>query len=199
MMTTLARTLILSAAIVCVLACACARAKGQSANVQIIPAPKQIHVSEVAFVIGRETSIILADGKSVEDRFAAQDFVDDVKQTADVSLRLGGKARREILIGQIDLPRVQQALKRAGVDPGQKLTDEGYVVAVSADEVVVAGKTSTGTFYGLQTLKQLVRGAGAGAFIPGVNIADWPTMRWRAVSDDISRGPVPTVDYIKRQ
>ncbi|HEY5075809.1 MAG TPA: family 20 glycosylhydrolase, partial [Pyrinomonadaceae bacterium] len=46
---------------------------------------------------------------------------------------------------------------------------------------------------------QLVRGAGAGAFIPGVKIADWPTMRWRAVSDDISRGPVPTVDYIKRQ
>jgi hypothetical protein len=199
MMTTLARTLILSAAIVCVLGCACARAKGQSANVQIIPAPKQIQVSEVAFVIGRETRIVLADGKSVEDRFAAQDFVDDVKQTADVSLRLGGNARREILIGQIDLPRVQQALKRAGVDPGQKLTDEGYVVAVSADEVVVAGKTSTGTFYGLQTLKQLVRGAGAGAFIPGVKIADWPTMRWRAVSDDISRGPVPTVDYIKRQ
>jgi hypothetical protein len=199
MMTTLARTLILSAAIVCVLGCACARAKGQSANVQIIPAPKQIQISEVAFVIGRETRIVLADGKSVEDRFAAQDFVDDVKQTADVSLRLGGNARREILIGQIDLPRVQQALKRAGVDPGQKLTDEGYVVAVSADEVVVAGKTSTGTFYGLQTLKQLVRGAGAGAFIPGVKIVDWPTMRWRAVSDDISRGPVPTVDYIKRQ
>lgn len=199
MMTTLARTLILSAAIVCVLACAFARAKGQSTNVQIIPAPKQIHVSEAAFVIGRETRIVLADGKSDEDRFAAQDFVDDVKQTADVSLRLGGNARREILIGQIDLPRVQQALKQEGVDLGQKLTDEGYVVAVGSNEVVVAGKTSAGTFYGLQTLKQLVRGAGASAFIPGVKIVDWPTMRWRAVSDDISRGPVPTVDYIKRQ
>jgi len=51
----------------------------------------------------------------------------------------------------------------------------------------------------MQTLKQLVRGDGADAYIPGAKVVDWPTMRWRAVSDDISRGPVPTVDYIKRQ
>jgi len=196
---TLTRTLIRSATLVCMLASAFVCAEAQSPKVQIIPAPKQISVNEAAFVIGREAHIVLADGKSEEDRFAAQDFVDDVKQTAAVSLRLGGSARQEILIGQIDLPKVQQALKRAGVDLGQKLTDEGYIVAVSPNEVVVAGKTVTGTFYGLQTLKQLVRGEAATAFIPGVKIADWPTMRWRAVSDDISRGPVPTVDYIKRQ
>lgn len=51
----------------------------------------------------------------------------------------------------------------------------------------------------MQTLKQLVRGEGASALVPAVRIADWPTMRWRGVSDDISRGPVPTLDYIKRQ
>ena len=79
------------------------------------------------------------------------------------------------------------------------MNDEGYVLAVNANEVVVAGKTAAGTFYGLQTLKQLVRGEGTSALIPGVKIVDWPTMRWRAVSDDISRGPVPTVEYIKRQ
>ncbi len=199
MRTTLTRTLFRSATVVSLLAVAFAWAEAQSPNVQVIPAPKQIHTSEATFVLGRETPIVLADGKSAEDRFAAQDFVDDVKQTADVSLRLGGNARREILIGQIDLPGVQQALKRADADPGQKLTDEGYVIAVSPNEVVVAGKTATGTFYGLQTLKQLVRGTGVNAFIPGVKIVDWPTMRWRAVSDDISRGPVPTLEYIKRQ
>ncbi len=51
----------------------------------------------------------------------------------------------------------------------------------------------------MQTLKQLVRGDGEAAHIPGVRIVDWPALRWRGLSDDISRGPVPTVDYIKRQ
>src|SRR6266850_829310 len=199
MTSTLTRTLSLSAAIVCVIASAFVLAAGQPANMQIIPAPKQLIQSEGRFDLGHEARIVLADSRSAEDRFAAQDFADDMKQAAGLSLSIGNSARRTILIGQIDLPRIQQALKRAGADPGQKLTAEGYVLAVSLNEVVVAGKTSTGTFYGLQTLKQLVRGEGASAFIPGVKIVDWPTMRWRAVSDDISRGTVPTVDYIKRQ
>jgi hypothetical protein len=175
------------------------RTQEQTAKVQIIPAPKQIQAGEGTFAIGRDARIVLADAKSADDRFAAEDFVEDLKQTTDLSLRVGGHARGEILIGQMDLPKIQQALKRAGVESDQKLTDEGYLIAVSAKEVVVAGKSAAGIFYGMQTLKQLVRGAGAGAFIPAVKIADWPTMRWRAVSDDISRGPVPTVEYIKRQ
>ena len=199
MTSTLTRTLNLSAAIVWLIASAFVLAAAQPANMQIIPTPKQLNQSEGRFDVGHEARIVLADSRSAEDRFAAQDFADDMKQAAGLSLSIGNSARRTILIGQIDLPRIQQALKRAGADPGQKLTDEGYVLAVSLNEVVVAGKTSTGTFYGLQTLKQLVRGEGAGAFIPGVKIVDWATMRWRAVSDDISRGPVPTVDYIKRQ
>ena len=168
MISTLTRTLILSAAIVCMIAAAFGLAAAQPAKVQIIPAPKQISPSDAAeFLIGREARIVLADDKSVADRFAAQDFVDDVKQAAGVNLKIGGNSRGEILIGLIDLPRIQQALKRGGLDPAvQKLTDEGYLLTVSRKQVVVAGKTPTGTFYGLQTLKQLVRGEGASALIP---------------------------------
>src|SRR5437773_7136480 len=200
MKTTLTRTFLRQAAILGALAFACPGASAQTPNVQIIPAPKQLTASEGKFDTGLDTHMALADPQSAEDRFAAQDFIDDVKQTAGVTVRLGGSgARREILIGRIDLPRIQQALKRAAVDSGRQLSDEGYVLSVALHEVVVAGKTTAGTFYGLQTLKQLVRGEAANAFIPGLKIVDWPTMRWRAVSDDISRGPVPTVDYIKRQ
>lgn len=149
---------------------------------------------------GRVMRILLADPRSAEDRFAAQDLADDVRETTGLTATIGkGRTRRGILIGRTDLPAVQAALKRAGVELPATLSDEGYVLVANAKEVVVAGKTVAGTFYGLQTLKQLVRGETGNTFIPGVRIIDWPAMRWRAVSDDISRGPVPTVDYIKRQ
>src|SRR5947209_17169156 len=35
--------------------------------------------------------------------------------------------------------------------------------------------------------------------IPAVRIRDWPAMKWRGVHDDISRGPVPNMDFIKEQ
>ena len=94
---------------------------------------------------------------------------------------------------------MQKALRAEKVEVPANLNEEGYVLRAGANGVIVAGGSPAGTFYGLQTLKQLVRGNGPTAFIQGVHIVDWPAMRWRGVSDDISRGPVPTVAYIKRQ
>jgi hypothetical protein len=200
MPTTLTRSLIAALTIVCFISLASANTYSQSPKSRIIPAPQQVTPGEAEFVIGRDTRIVLDDSKSADDRFAAEDFIDDLKQTAGVIVKIGGSGRSEILIGLIDRPKIQQALKRSGTDrAAQRLNDEGYLLTVSRKQIVVAGKTAAGTFYGLQTLKQLVRGEGASALVPAVRIADWPTMRWRGVSDDISRGPVPALDYIKRQ
>jgi hypothetical protein len=176
----------------------CASANGQATNIQVIPAPKQVTPAEGSFPL-RDARVMLADGKSSDDRFAAQDFIDDIKATADAPLSLTRGGRRTIVIGRIDSLPVAQALKRMNATVPATLGEEGYVVFASPDDVIVAANTAAGTFYGLQTLKQLVRGDGANASIPAVKVVDWPTMRWRGVSDDISRGPVPTVDYIKRQ
>jgi len=186
--------------IVFAFALTCGLAAAQTPNIQIIPAPRQVTPGEGSFSLTRDTRLILADPKSADDQFAAQDFVDDLKATGDISLSIGkGQSRRDILIGKIDSLPVAQALKLSGAGLAATLNEEGYVIVANADRVIVAGNTATGTFYGLQTLKQLVRGNGTNAFIPAVKIVDWPTMRWRGISDDISRGPVPTVDYIKRQ
>lgn len=173
----------------------------QFADVQIIPAPKQLRAGDGVFKLSSRTRIVLANRASSDDRFAAEDFAGDVRDTGGINLRVGagGNARDAILIGTVDDRVVRDALAKASVVVPADLNAEGYVLAVRAGGVIVAGKSAAGVFYGLQTLKQLVRGEGANAYIQGVEITDFPTMRWRAVSDDISRGPVPTLGYIKRQ
>ncbi len=177
-----------------------AQAQPPVSAVQLIPQPRQITVKSETFRLANNTRIVLADRRSEDDRFAANDFANDLQETAKLAIKISSSsAPHSILVGNIDLPSVQAALRRFGSSAPANLDAEGYVLAVNANEVVIAGKTPAGTFYGLQTLKQLVRGEGATAFIPAVEIIDWPALRWRGVSDDISRGPVPTVDYIKRQ
>jgi hypothetical protein len=170
-------------------------------RIAVIPQPRQVVASGERFRL-RGAHVALADARSAQDRFAAEDFLADVKEEG-ISLKIrGGRDRNAILIGQIGSPAIQKALTAnaaANVDVPASLNEEGYVLHAGANGVVIAGGSAAGVFYGLQTLKQLVRGAGADAFIQGVHIVDWPAMRWRGVSDDVSRGPVPTVDYIKRQ
>jgi hexosaminidase len=191
------------------LACVCAARAQQTAAArthetadtpQVIPAPRQMTATGTRFDFSRVTRVALADPRSEDDRFAAEDFIEDVRQTANLSLRVASRRERAtILVGSIDNPAIQSALKRANVEAPATLNEEGYVLSVTSREVVVAGKTAAGTFYGAQTLKQLVRGDGGAAFIAGVRVVDYPQMRWRGMFDDINRGPVPTVEYVKRQ
>ncbi len=175
-------------------------AQDSDATLQIIPQPRQVTITQDRFLFSRATRLALVDSKSADDRFAAEDFANDMKEAAQLSLKLSkGRSSNSILIGKLDQPGIKAALRKANVATPSNLDAEGYLLVVTPKEVLVAGATEAGTFYGLQTLKQLVRGEGAQAYIPGVLIVDWPAMRWRGVSDDISRGPVPTVDYIKRQ
>ena len=77
----------------------------------------------------------------------------------------------------------------------QQLGKEGYLFIWNAREKVIAANTETGLFYGLQTLRQLIRAK----WDKEISIADWPSFEHRAVYDDISRGPISSVDYIKQQ
>jgi hexosaminidase len=175
-----------------------AHAQSRPINIQIIPQPRELTATGQVFPL-RGAHIVLADSRSQEDRFAAEDFINDLKEAGiDLKVR-GGRDRKAILIGIASLPVMQKALRAEKVQVPANLNEEGYVLHANPNGVIVTGASAAGVFYGLQTLKQLVRGEARDAFIQCVGIVDWPGMRWRGVSDDISRGPVPTVAYIKRQ
>src|ERR1700752_565898 len=110
MQITLTRTITLRVAIVCAFALTGGFVHAQTPGIQVIPAPKQVTPGEGSFGFRRDTRVIRADPKSTEDQFAAHDFINDVKATADVALTTGkGSGRRDILIGRVDSLPVAQA------------------------------------------------------------------------------------------
>lgn len=76
---------------------------------------------------------------------------------------------------------------------------EGYVLLLEPKQATVIAKSASGIFYGVQTLKQLLPLAGAKLAIPAGTIRDWPAMQYRAIDDDLSRGPFPTLEFQKHQ
>jgi hypothetical protein len=112
------------------------------------------------------------------------------------------KTAGHISLGRLSDRGLRSYLESQGVKIGDDLGDQGYVVRATDSGVLVAARTAQGVFYGVQTLRQLLRPEGAtgkSLAIPALIIRDWPSMEWRGVSDDISRGPIPTLDYLKLQ
>lgn len=78
-------------------------------------------------------------------------------------------------------------------------TGAGYRLRVDARGVSVEAATSEGAFDALATLAQLPERRGGRWELPCVAIADAPALRWRIVSDDVSRGPLPTLRYFEER
>ena len=76
--------------------------------------------------------------------------------------------------------------------------DQGYILEILPDRVVMTATTETGLYYARLSLKQLRRHFADGR-IPCMRITDYPALKYRGWMDDISRGPVPTMEFLKRE
>lgn len=166
-------------------------------ELRLIPAPRDV-VSAGAAVSLRGR--ITVDPTSDPDlRAAAQDFAETmVERGARVDL---GESPRGWFVNlhRVDsrAARALMATHRIAFDSAMRA--EGYVLIADAAGAHIIGESDAGIFYGLQTLKQLITGAGGHTRVQPAVLRDWPAMRWRGIHDDISRGPVPTLEFQKRQ
>ena len=76
--------------------------------------------------------------------------------------------------------------------------NEGYELFIDNNRIVLAANSSQGIFYGKQSLIQLIRSARDNK-VQGVHIIDKPALKHRGLMDDISRGPVPSKEYMMYQ
>jgi hexosaminidase len=153
---------------------------------KLIPIPREVH-AEADRVLAHGVRITCAAPCTMEDQFAA----DDLKAAL---------LARNIPVTEADGFRVE--LTRLSAHPDEKFTDEmkaeGYILQTASGGLTVIGDTGEGVFYGAQTVKQLIAGNGVHAMLHAANIRDWPAMKYRGLDDDMSRGPITTLEFEKR-
>ncbi len=181
-----------------------AQANDAVRSLKILPAPKEVRIAEGRIVIKPSTTILISNS---EDRIAAEMLQKEIHDRSGMKLSIdlvtaAPKTTGHISLGRLADRGLRSYLESQGVKAGDELGSQGYVIRATDSGVLVAGRTAQGLFYGVQTLRQLLRPEGPGGktlAIPALVIRDWPSMEWRGVSDDISRGPIPTLDYLKMQ
>ena len=77
-----------------------------------------------------------------------------------------------------------------------EMKDEGYILDINEHYVLLLAKTARGMFYAIQSLGFLVE-ASENQTLPCVKILDWPDLKMRGITDDISRGQVSTMENFK--
>lgn len=142
-----------------------------SANViHVIPQPSEMTAQDGSFSFTGATAII-PNGNTTEAKFLQTYLL----QQFHLDVPLKNKADN----GAIQLILNKQLR--------QALGEEGYKLDANSNRIQITAATSTGIFYGIQTLRQLVEKNGGQAAVAGVKITDKPRFGWRAFMLDEGR------------
>ena len=169
---------------------------------QLIPQPREFQATSQPFPVTTQLEIVLLIPSVADDRFVAEALQTELKLDAGkefpiIAAQAPPPDRPAIVLGYASSPVMGEWLKRQNMAV-QPLGDQGYVLDVEPNLILVAGKDAAGLFYGVQTLRQLTVGEGQDVKILGARVRDWPTLLYRGTQVDMSRGPVPKLNYLKQ-
>lgn len=151
--------------------------------IKIIPEPKYVEYSERDFIIEDNVAIVLPDNPTSDDRLNAEILNEELNDIYGVTLPVTTPSKMKPgtkIIGIGEPARnstVAYLCKETGLEVPNY--DEGYALKSCSQFVVIAGKDTRGTFYGVQTLLQLLKPTVDGAAVHGAIVRDWPTMKIR--------------------
>jgi hexosaminidase len=173
-------------------------------QLKLIPEPKEVQIRAGTFRVRPTTKILVEFGHQSEDRIAAETLAEEIHNQAGLNVAITGskeKGRQDrstIVLARLQDQSVKRFLESKGLK-ADSIGEQGYLLFADKYHLIVAANTGQGLFYGVQTLRQLLRQDGGKLVCPAVSIRDWPSMEWRGVQDDISRGPIPTEEFMKHQ
>ena len=150
----------------------------------IFPLPQEIEVLEGHFELDENTLILIPQGATENDLFLARFLVKELSDKYYLPINIQSVSdlpsdKNFILMGTINNPLIKKYQKFLDINFKNTIS-EGYILHINTKAVIVAGWDEPGSFYGLQSLRQLIM-KDNGLKIPCVKIRDWPNMKFRGV------------------
>ena len=161
-------------------------------NIHILPTPQQVETKEGQF-IWNEDVVLTYDASDAEINQIIMLFHNDLDLISGKKVQFS----RGVIKGKHFIELIKT--DHLGVSENE---DQAYRLTVNNNFIRLEATTNTGLFYAVQSLKQLYRYSflknKGEIIIPCMTITDWPNFKIRAWQDDISRGPIVSMDYLKR-
>ncbi len=170
-------------------------AAAQADDPHLIPRPREIGGGKFVPLGG---TIAIASASNADDRFAAKDLGESLRERG-FKVTTGAEGGFVVRLHRASSESGKALLARHNQTLSEAASPEGYVVVTSATSADVVAATSAGVFYGVQTVKQLLQGTSRQPTVYATVIRDWPAMKYRGIQDDLSRGPIPTLEFQKKQ
>ncbi len=174
--------------------------KTKSTELPLLPYPQDLTLLKGQFIPPDDIAIRTSGISIDSDPVLFQQLEKSVQNAYGLSISIVESGRSDIWIGIPDRDREFRLIcEEESIIPDNNLGDEGYMLKITADRILISANTSRGLFYGVQTLRQLLREFQGKVGIPAMLVTDWPAIPVRTIMDDISRGPIPTNAYVKDQ
>lgn len=164
----------------------------QPADLRLVPFPKEVRLQEGVFDLNRPLTLSAP-------RHAGKLML----ETLSDEFQRAGLPRPTLAEDNVT-GHLLRLTSEGGPQPAAlKLRDEAgpedYTLAVGPGGVAVTAGGPAGVSHAVSTLYQLVRANRRENALPCLTIRDWPSFRWRAFQDDLTRGPSSTLDELKRE
>jgi hypothetical protein len=163
-----------------------------AAGAWILPQPKEAGLTGGSFDLKRPGRARLVGGTSAAAERIVNEFQGLLRERSGVVLKPSGFP---ILLGIFPDGKPGARISNVSEADLKDLGSEGYVLHVDGKGISAAARSPAGLRHATRTLVQLATDKTS---VPGLHIRDWPSMQYRGVMQDISRGQVPTVQALER-
>ncbi len=165
------------------------------AEVRVLPTPKYAHQNKGVLHFDRLSGVFSGGAR---DRASLDELADYFGRSFKAEKTSG----RAVLVLEARLIGDRMAANEFDVPSAIRdsvlSSSEGYFLRAGGGRVEILANTRTGIFYAVTTFLQLVEKRKNGYEIPIVTIADYPSLKMRGISDDISRGQISTLENFKK-